>query len=56
MPESITPDPKVEAVVYSADGVSVRYGAEITDSEREKVEELFEGGERDPAKLRDAIE
>jgi hypothetical protein len=46
----------VEAVVYSADGVSVRFGEQITDADKEIVLEAFESGERDPERLRDLIE
>jgi len=48
--------PKVDAVVYEKENVYVRFGDEITDSEKEMVEDLFESGERDPGKLRNAIE
>jgi len=49
------PHPKVKAVVYSSEGVSVRYGDEITEDEKQTVKDAFEGGERDPGKLRELI-
>ena len=47
---------KIRGIWYTADGAEIRYSDEITDSEKDTVQEAFGDGVRDVGELRDMID